>query len=83
MSQTVSIRDLTHATGRFIRAAAAGHRIVITNRGTPMADLVPHTEQTAAAPRYTRPFPPRHSGGKLDNPDTQALLDELDGTLRP
>ncbi|MCL2787662.1 MAG: type II toxin-antitoxin system prevent-host-death family antitoxin [Micrococcales bacterium] len=82
MTQTVSIRDLTHATGRFVRAAADGQRLIITDRGTPVADLVPHTEQTAAT-RYMRPFAPRHSGGTLDNPNTQALLDELDGTIRP
>jgi len=44
MTQYVGIRELNHRTGEFIRAAAAGERITVTERGRPIVDLVPHEQ---------------------------------------
>jgi prevent-host-death family protein len=41
---TVGIRELTHRTGPLVRSVAAGERIIITDRGLPIVDLVPHSD---------------------------------------
>lgn len=38
----VGVRDLRNDTARVIDALRAGERIVLTVRGEPVADLVPH-----------------------------------------
>jgi len=49
MTQYIGIRDLNHRTGEYVRAAAAGDRITITDRGRPLADIVPHQGDGFAA----------------------------------
>jgi len=49
MTQHIGIRELNHRTGEFVRAAANGDRIIITDRGIPLADIVPHQEDGFAA----------------------------------
>ena len=46
-STMVGIRELTHNAGNLIRAAASGEHIIVTNRGVPVADIVPHGGVTA------------------------------------
>ncbi|MCL1801229.1 MAG: type II toxin-antitoxin system prevent-host-death family antitoxin [Promicromonosporaceae bacterium] len=41
---TVGIRELTHNAGSLVRAAAMGARIIVTDRGRPVANLVPHRD---------------------------------------
>ena len=43
MTRTISIRDLHHRTGHFVREAEHG-RIVITERGRPVAEIRPLVE---------------------------------------
>lgn len=43
---TIGIRELNHRTGALVRAAA-GQRIVVTDHGRPVADLVPHGSDEA------------------------------------
>ncbi len=40
----VTIRQLTHSFSGYIKAVKRGERIVILERRTPVADLVPHNE---------------------------------------
>jgi len=38
----VSVRDLRNRTGEVVAAVQAGQRVTLLNRGTPVADIVPH-----------------------------------------
>jgi prevent-host-death family protein len=42
----VASRELRNDTGGLLRRVEAGETIVITRRGRPVADLVPHKEQS-------------------------------------
>jgi prevent-host-death family protein len=45
MEQRVSLREINQNLTRFVRAAEAGERIVITRRGKPVALLLPVPRQ--------------------------------------
>ena len=40
----VTIRQLTHGFSGYLKAVKRGERIVILERRTPVADLIPHSE---------------------------------------
>ena len=40
----VTIRQLTHGFSGYLKAVKRGERIVILDRRTPVADLIPHNE---------------------------------------
>jgi prevent-host-death family protein len=42
--EMIGLRELTHNAGKLVRSASLGNRIVITDRGRPVADLVPHSD---------------------------------------
>jgi prevent-host-death family protein len=46
----ISIRDLRNNTGQVIAAVQAGQRVTLLNRGTPVADIVPHAQRTRWLP---------------------------------
>jgi prevent-host-death family protein len=52
MTVEVASRELRNDTAGLLRRVEAGERIVITRRGKPVADLVPHA---APAGRWLRP----------------------------
>ena len=43
----VTIRQLTHGFSGYLKAVKQGERIVILDRHTPVADLIPHNENLA------------------------------------
>ena len=43
----VTIRELTHRFSGYLKAVKAGERIVILERRTPVADLIPHNDNLA------------------------------------
>jgi antitoxin (DNA-binding transcriptional repressor) of toxin-antitoxin stability system len=43
----VTIRQLTHGFAGYLRVVKQGERIVILERHTPVADLIPHNENLA------------------------------------
>lgn len=47
MSVEVASRELRNDTAGLLRRVEEGERIVITRRGKPVADLVPHREETS------------------------------------
>ncbi|HEX5984192.1 MAG TPA: type II toxin-antitoxin system prevent-host-death family antitoxin [Solirubrobacterales bacterium] len=47
MSVEVASRELRNDTAGLLRRVEEGERIVITRRGKPVADLVPHQEETS------------------------------------
>ena len=51
----VTIRQLTHGFSSYIKAVKRGERIVILERRTPVADLIPHNENLAH-PGWKRPI---------------------------
>lgn len=50
MSVEVASRELRNDTAGLLRKVEAGERVVITRRGKPVADLVPHREEQARWP---------------------------------
>ena len=51
----VTIRQLTHGFSGYLKAVKNGDRIVILERHTPVADLIPHNENLAQ-PGWKRPI---------------------------
>ena len=50
----VTIRQLTHGFSGYLKAVKQGEKIVILERRTPVADLIPHNENLAR-PGWKRP----------------------------
>ena len=50
----VTIRQLTHGFSGYIKAVKRGEKIVILERRTPVADLIPHNENMTQ-PGWRRP----------------------------
>lgn len=50
----VTIRQLMHGFSGYLKAVKRGERIVILDRHTPVADLIPHNENLAQ-PGWKRP----------------------------
>jgi prevent-host-death family protein len=55
--ETVSLRDAKANLSNLTRQAKAGTRIVITNHGTPIADLVQHGAGSLPVIHLKRPGP--------------------------
>jgi prevent-host-death family protein len=53
--KTVSLRDAKAKLSRLTKQAKAGMRVVITNHGTPIADLVQHGTGTPQPASLKRP----------------------------
>ena len=51
----VTIRQLTHGFSSYLSAVKQGEKIVILERRTPVADLIPHNENLAR-PGWKRPI---------------------------
>lgn len=51
----VTIRQLTHGFSGYLKVVKSGERIVILDRRTPVADLIPHNENLAS-PGWKRPL---------------------------
>ena len=55
---TVSLRDAKALLSSLTKQARAGTRVIITNHGTPIADLVQHGAGTEDSRSFKRPGPP-------------------------
>ena len=44
---SVNIRDLTHHFSNYLKEVKAGERIIVMERNTPVADIVPHHENVS------------------------------------
>ena len=51
----VTIRELIHGFSGYLKAVKRGERIVILDRRTPVADLIPHNENLSL-PGWKRPI---------------------------
>ena len=80
--RSLSQRELRNESGRVLRAVSEGQSFVVTNRGVPVARIVP-LEEPAPALRIVRPA--RRQGGwaalgiarKAGAPSLAETLDEL------
>jgi prevent-host-death family protein len=41
---SVNIRELTHNFSNYLKEVKAGKRIIVMERNTPIADIIPHNE---------------------------------------
>lgn len=53
--KSVNIRELTHHFSSYLRVVKRGERIVVMDRTSPVADLVPHNENVQK-PAWKRPI---------------------------
>ena len=53
--KSVNVRELTHHFSGYLKAVKSGQRIVVMERHTPVADLVPHNENLTS-PGWKRPI---------------------------
>jgi antitoxin (DNA-binding transcriptional repressor) of toxin-antitoxin stability system len=78
-----SLRELNSASSALARRAQAGETIVITDRGVPIADLVPHQRDRRPANKADVLDSFRRLGGE-DHDRFRKQLDELvDPRLHP
>jgi antitoxin (DNA-binding transcriptional repressor) of toxin-antitoxin stability system len=74
-----SLRELNSASSALARRAQAGETIVITDRGVPIADLVPHQRDRRAA---TKPDV-LDAFGRLGDDDHERFREQLDELVDP
>ena len=73
--EQVSLREAKANLSRITKQALAGGRVVITNHGSPIADLVPHGTGTPSLRRIKRPGPlPTPIQLKGKGPDAATIL---------
>ena len=53
--KTVNIRELTHHFASYLKVVKRGERIVVLERSSPVADLIPHNDNLAS-PAWKRPI---------------------------
>ena len=53
--KAVNIRELTHHFASYLRAVKRGERIIVLERSSPVADLIPHNENVQQ-PAWKRPI---------------------------
>jgi prevent-host-death family protein len=76
--ETVSLRDAKAKLSNLTKQARAGARVVITNHGTPIADLVQHGTGVVPVRQFKRPGPlpkPIRLKGEGPTASERVLLD--------
>ena len=75
----ITIRDLHWNTGEWVRRAARGEDVVITDRGRPVASLIPFEEADAARPfRERRVLPEFHALAEVSGDTTACVSEDRD-----
>jgi antitoxin (DNA-binding transcriptional repressor) of toxin-antitoxin stability system len=74
-----SLRELNSASSALARRAQAGETIVITDRGVPIADLVPHQRDRRPAMRSAV----LDAFGRLASDDHERFRGQLDELIDP
>lgn len=75
----ISIRDLRNQTSRVVAAVQAGQRVTLLNRGTPIADIVPHVRRSRWIPGEW--IAEQLSGRQADAALAEELERDLGGTI--
>lgn len=61
--KTVNIRELTHHFASYLKVVKRGERIVVMERSSPVADLIPHNDNLTS-PSWKRPIQKIHVTGE-------------------
>lgn len=84
LMRKISIRDLHGETGKWVREAARFDELVVTERGRPIATIVPYREPPSGNPFKTRKLRPGYAAllGRLrGGTDSATIVSE--GRDRP
>ena len=74
--KTVNIRELTHHFASYLKVVKRGGRIVVMERSSPVADLIPHNDNLAS-PGWRRPIQKiRVSGEAFSKTVSRSRADE-------
>lgn len=74
--EQIRIRDLHMKTGEWVRRAARGEGLVITERGRPVASLIPYREGDAGRSFRDRPVLPEFEALPAVEGDATAYVSE-------
>lgn len=86
---TVGLKTLKNRLSAYVRAAAAGETVLITDRGRVVAEIVPHKAETGLTPFQEkglregwltpakRPFPPLPPGKSVPGLTFEKLMEDL------
>jgi len=72
----ISIRDLHLRTGDWVRRAAGGSSVVVTDRGRPVASLVPYEPMPESTPFGARRLLPEFTALSRSSGDATAIISE-------
>jgi prevent-host-death family protein len=61
LMRKISIRELHDATGKWVREAARVDELVVTERGRPIATIIPYREPARGNPFKTRKLRPGYA----------------------
>ena len=87
--RTVGLKTLKNKLSEYIRLATAGESVVVTDRGRPVAEIVPHEPQTGLTPFQEkgvregwltpakRPFAPLPPGKPVPGLTFEKLMEDL------
>jgi prevent-host-death family protein len=84
MSDRVGVRELRQDLSRYLRRVQAGERLIVTERGRPVAELAPWADTTDPIDRLIAAGRARRGGGRLlsvkpvDRPVSTAGTDALE-----
>jgi prevent-host-death family protein len=88
--QKVGLKTLKNKLSEYVRLAASGETVVITDRGRPVAQLVPRRSETGLTPFQEkgvregwltpakRPFAPLPPGKPVPGLTLEKLMEDLD-----
>jgi prevent-host-death family protein len=88
--RTVGLKILKNKLSEYVRLAASGETVVITDRGRTVAEIVPHRSETGLTPFQERglregwlrparrPFAPLPPGKAVPGLTLEKLLEDLD-----
>jgi antitoxin (DNA-binding transcriptional repressor) of toxin-antitoxin stability system len=79
LMKRISIRELHEATGRWVREAVRVEELVVTERGRPIATIVPYVEPVRANAFKTRKLRPGYAkllGRLRGGTDSSAIVSD-------
>jgi len=72
----ITIRELHIDTGKWVRSVSREKRLIVTDRGNPIATLVPYTRDDAGKPFSRRKLLPEFSALARQKGDSTLIISE-------
>jgi prevent-host-death family protein len=72
----ITIRELHNDTGRWVRSVSREKRLIVTDRGNPIATLVPYSRDDAGMPFSRRKLLPEFSALARQKGDSTLVISE-------